>query len=139
MDKQYPKVVVGCFILNDKNEILLVRSYKWPGKWVVMGGHVEWGESISDAVAREVKEEVGLKVQFDSVIEVAQFIFDKNFHAQKHMIALQSKCRVIGDPTPTIDNDEIQQAQYFSLSDALQLSDLLDVTKKTIQKLISEQ
>jgi nucleoside triphosphatase len=137
MDKQFPKVVVGCFILNDKNEILLVRSYKWAGKWVVMGGHIEWGESISDAVAREAKEEVGLDVVYTKVIEVVEFVFDPGFHDKKHMIALQSECRVIGDSTPKIDNDEIQEAKYFLLADAIELPDILDITKKSIQKIIS--
>lgn len=137
MDKQFPKVVVGCFILNDKNEILLVRSYKWPDKWVVMGGHVEWGEKIADAVVREVKEEVGLNVEFTKVIEVAEFVFDPSFHDKKHMVALQSECHVVGDPTPKIDNDEIQEAKYFSLEEAVKIDNLLDVTKKTIQKIIS--
>jgi mutator protein MutT len=139
MDKQFPKVVVGCFILNDKNEILLVRSYKWADKWVVMGGHVEWGETIADAVVREAKEEVGLEVKFTKVIEVAEFVLDPSFHDKKHMIALQSECHVIGDSNPKIDNNEIQEAKYFSLEDAVKLDNLLPVTKQTIQKIISEK
>jgi nucleoside triphosphatase len=139
MDKQFPKVVVGCFILNEKNEILLVRSYKWADKWVVMGGHVEWGETIAEAVAREAKEEVGLEVKFTKVIEVVEFVFDPGFHDKKHMIALQSECHVVGDLTPKIDNNEIQEAKYFSLTDAIELPDILDVTKKTIQKIIAEK
>lgn len=139
MDKQFPKVVVGCFILNDQDEILLVRSYKWPGKWVVMGGHVEWGETIADAVVREAKEEVSLQVEFTKVIEVVEFVFDPGFHDKKHMIALQTECKVVGDTTPNIDNNEIQEAKYFSLDDAIKLDSILDVTKATIQKIISSR
>lgn len=135
MEKQYPKIVVGCFILNDKNEILLVKSYKWPLKWVVMGGHIEWGETIAQAVEREVKEEVGLEVKSIRVIEVAEFVFDPNFHDKKHMVALQSECHVVGDPTPKIDNDEIQEARWFPLSEAAKLDNILPVTQKTIQKI----
>lgn len=137
MDKQFPKVVVGCFILNDKNEILLVRSYKWPDKWVVMGGHVEWGETIANAVVREVKEEVGLDVEFVKQIEVVEFIFDKNFHDQKHFVSIHCECKTVGDPNPKIDNDEIQEAKYFSLDEAVKLDGILEPTKKTIQKMIS--
>ena len=135
MDKQYPKIVVGCFILNDKKEILLVKSYKWPLKWVVMGGHIEWGESIAEAVVREVKEEVGLDVEFVKVIEVAEFIFSPEFHDKKHFIGLQTKCRLVGNDTPTIDNDEIQEARWFPLAEAVKLENILPVTRKTIQKL----
>lgn len=137
MDKQFPKVVVGCFILNNKNEILLVKSYKWPNHWVVMGGHIEWGEKISEAVVREVKEELGLTVQFDHVIETVEFVLDPSFHAQKHMVALQSLCHVVGDATPILDHDEIQEAKWFSINEALSLPELLEITRKTI-KILNE-
>ncbi len=137
MDKQFPKVVVGCFILNDKQEILLVRSYKWPGKWVVMGGHIEWGETIADAVKGEVTEELKLDVIFDRVIEVVEFVFDPSFHSKKHFIALQSECHVVGNIVPTIDNDEIQEARWFPLADAVKLPDILPVTRETVRKLIA--
>lgn len=139
MNKKFPKVVVGCFILNDKNEILLVKSYKWPGLWVVMGGHIEWGESIADAVVREVKEELGLNVEFTKVIETVEFIFDPSFHNKKHFVGLQSECHVLGSGTPTIDNDEIQEAHWFPLSVAAKMSDILPITQKTIQKLIIDR
>lgn len=139
MDKKYPKVVVGCFILNDKKEILLVKSYKWPGLWVVMGGHIEWGESIGDACKRESKEEVGLDIEFVRVIETVEFVFDPHFHDKKHFVGLQSECRVVGDSTPTIDNDEIQEARWFSLNDSVALENLLPVTQKTILKILDPQ
>lgn len=137
MDKQFPKVVVGCFIVNDQQEILLVKSYKWPGYWVVMGGHIEWGETIASACERESLEEVGLQVKFVKVVEVAEFVFDKRFHDHKHMVALQSECHMVGDPTLKLDNNEIQEARWFPLEDATKLDNILDVTKQTIQKILS--
>lgn len=139
MEKQMPQVVVGCFIVNDKNEILLVHSYKWPGKWVVMGGHIEWGETMAAAAEREAMEEVGLKVKFVRVIEIAEFIFDPDFHERKHFIAMQSECKVVGDATPKIDNDEIQEARWFPLKDAAEMPDILEVSRKTIKKIITDR
>jgi len=139
MDKQYPKVVVGCFIFNDKREVLLVKSYKWPGKWVVMGGHIEWGESIARAVEREVMEEVGLKVKFIRVIKPEEFIFSPDFHDQKHFIGLQCECHLTGKDIPTIDHEEIQEARWFSLSDAVKLKNLLPVTRDTIHKILDSK
>ena len=136
MDKQFPKVVVGCFILNSHKEILLVKSYKWPGKWVVMGGHIEWGETIADAVKREVEEEVGLTVEFDHIIEVAEFVFDPAFHDHKHFVGLQSACHVVGDSTPVIDNDVIQEARWFPLTEAAKLKNILPITQQTIRLLL---
>lgn len=139
MDKQYPKIVVGCFILNAQNEILLVKSYKWPGKWVVMGGHIELGETIAHTVEREAKEEVGLDVKFIRVIEVAEFVFSPDFHSKKHFVGLQSECKLIGDPMPKIDHDEIQEARWFPLSKAIKLENILPVTRNTISKMLASK
>ncbi len=137
MDKQFPKVVVGCFIMNDQSEVLLVKSYKWPDKWVVMGGHIEWGETIADAVKREVTEELKLDVIFDRVIEVVEFVFDPSFHSKKHFIALQSVCHVVGNTAPTIDNDEIQESRWFQLDEAVKLDNILSITQQTIKKIMN--
>ena len=64
MSRQYPKkpiVGVGAVILDD-DRILLEQRKNEPskGKWSVPGGLVELGESLEDAVVREVKEETGL-------------------------------------------------------------------------------
>jgi nucleoside triphosphatase len=139
MEKQFPKIVVGCFILNDKQEILLARSRKWLGKWIVVGGHIEWGETIASTVEREAKEEVGLEVKFIHVMKVVEFVFPPEFHERKHFIGLQSLCKVVGDTTPTIDNDEIQEARWFPLAEAANMKDVLSLTQKTIQKIITDK
>lgn len=136
MEAKFPKVVVGCFIRNNKQEILLVRSYKWPGLWVVMGGHIEWGESIEAAAIRETKEELGLDIIFDQVIEVAEFVNDPAFHSTKHFVGLQCQCHLSDvSQSPVPDNNEIQECRWFSLDEALLLVDILPQTKHTLQKL----
>ena len=54
-------VVAGCFVLNEKNEVLLqLRSDN--GKWGHPGGFMEFGETVEDTARREVFEETGLKL-----------------------------------------------------------------------------
>ncbi len=47
---------VAAIIFNDANEVLLQRR-KDTGKWCVISGHVEFGESVQEAIIREIKEE----------------------------------------------------------------------------------
>jgi len=67
------QIIVGLGILvNVKNEVLITQRYD-PGnekthmKWQVPGGKVEFGETVKEAVVREMKEE-GLPEEFQATI-----------------------------------------------------------------------
>lgn len=54
-------VVIGC-----SNKFLLVQRKRtddiFPGKWQNLGGKIELGETVEEAIKREISEEVGIKV-----------------------------------------------------------------------------
>ncbi|MCK4967537.1 MAG: NUDIX domain-containing protein [Candidatus Aenigmarchaeota archaeon] len=61
--KQYPQPVVGPLMFNDKNEIFLVKATKFGGKYTIPGGHIEIGETMQEALKREIKEETNLEIK----------------------------------------------------------------------------
>ena len=58
------QIVVAGFVLNDNDDILMIKrvSPPWEGYWIVPGGHVEESENPQEALVREIKEETGLDV-----------------------------------------------------------------------------
>ncbi|MBS3766878.1 MAG: NUDIX domain-containing protein [Candidatus Cloacimonetes bacterium] len=89
----YPEPTVGAVILNNQNEILLVKSHKWDDNYVIPGGHIELGEKIEDALRREVKEETGLEIYDIKFLGLQQCIFDKDFEKKKHFIFIDFVCK----------------------------------------------
>jgi 8-oxo-dGTP diphosphatase len=70
-----PVVAVGAIVL-DRGAILLVRRERDPsrGLWSLPGGRVERGESLREAVIREVREETGIDVEVEGLVGVAERI-----------------------------------------------------------------
>jgi ADP-ribose pyrophosphatase YjhB (NUDIX family) len=70
-----PKVAVGAIILDDRGHIVLVRRAIEPGygKWVLPGGYVDRGEQVHAAALREAREEVGLEIRLERLINVYSY------------------------------------------------------------------
>jgi len=70
-----PKVAVGTLIRNERQELALVRRAIEPGygRWTFPGGYVDRGEPVREAAVREAKEEVGLDVRLDYLLNVYSY------------------------------------------------------------------
>lgn len=70
-----PKVAVGTVIRDDNERVVLVRRAIEPGYglWVFPGGYVDRGEQLIDAARREAREESGLHIRVDRLINVYSY------------------------------------------------------------------
>lgn len=122
----YPAVLVA--ILKD-NQLLMVRSKHYPpGIFSLISGFVDPGETLEECVAREVQEEVGLKVKnlryfgshpwpFSSSIMVG-FIAD------------------YAEGVISLDTNELECAQWFSIDNLPEMTDRLSFARTLIDSLI---
>jgi ADP-ribose pyrophosphatase YjhB (NUDIX family) len=72
---QDPKVAVGTIITDERDHIVLVRRAIEPGygKWVFPGGYVDRGEEVLAAAVREAREETGLEIRIDRLVNVYSY------------------------------------------------------------------
>lgn len=70
-----PKIAVGTIIRVDDGRLVLVRRAIEPGygKWVFPGGYVDRGEPLPVAAIREAREESGLEVRLDGLVNVYSY------------------------------------------------------------------
>ncbi len=129
MKRHYPEqpvVGVGAVIFRGE-EVLVVRRGQEPAKgaWSLPGGLVELGETLEEAVAREVREETGLTVRILGVTAVVNHIYhDDQGRIPYHYVLIDYVCDYrTGELAPASD---ITAARFipFSELDALNLPDL---------------
>lgn len=136
MKREYPDhpiVGVSAVIFVDKS-VLLVRRKQEPakGQWSLPGGAVELGEGILEALARELREELSVKIAVGGLVGV----FDKIVHDHKNQVQYHYVLvdywgwLVEGKPTPASD---VSEALLVPL-DELEEFDVDQELKETIRK-----
>lgn len=100
-DRRYPRrpiLGIGALIFKGKR-ILLAQRGKQPlaGWWSLPGGVLETGESLTDGIRREVREETGLDVKPLEIATVFERIIpDSEGRTEYHYVLIDYVCRVVG-------------------------------------------
>jgi nucleoside triphosphatase len=128
----YPEATVGAVILNQDNKVLICRSTKWNGKYVIPGGHIELGETMEEALIREVREETALEIYGIELLSLKESIYGKNFGQKRHFIFIDYLCRT--DSTEVRLNEEFDHYAWVSLTE-LDDYDLGDFVKNLLEEL----
>lgn len=97
-----PPVLAVSAVVIDHAEILLVErgAGAAAGDWAVPGGRVELGETLAEALEREVREETSLTVEAGELVGLNQVI--GNAH---HYVVACFHARLVGPREPTAGSD----------------------------------
>ncbi len=119
-DRRYPRrplVGVGAILL-DGDRILMAQRGKQPlkGWWSLPGGALETGESLADAVRREVREETGLEIEPLGVLEIFERIIrDAEGVPEYHYVLIDYVCRITGGQLAA--GDDVCQVEWVRRRD----------------------
>jgi 8-oxo-dGTP diphosphatase len=102
-----PKVAVGTIVRADDGRLVLVRRAIEPGYglWVFPGGYVDRGEAVTAAAIREAREEAGLDVEIERLVNIYSY-------AHRSLIVIVYAARAIGGELCT--DEECLEARLFT-------------------------
>jgi ADP-ribose pyrophosphatase YjhB (NUDIX family) len=113
----HPTVAVGAIVM-DKGAILLVKRDREParGQWSLPGGRVELGETLREALVREVREETSLDVDIDGLIGVAERVVrEDDGEISFHYVIVDYVCQARS--TAVKAGDDVSDARWIPVGE----------------------
>jgi NAD+ diphosphatase len=122
-----PAIIV---IVTDADRVLLGRQSSWPqGRYSALAGFVEPGETLEDAVLREVYEETGVRATAPSYFASQSWPFPSSLMLGFHATAQVGPLELDG---------ELEAAQWFSAADIAATAGSLLPPRHTIARRLIE-
>ncbi|MHA2226555.1 MAG: NUDIX domain-containing protein [Candidatus Hodarchaeales archaeon] len=124
--------VGGVIIYN--NQILLVKLTYGPatGMWLIPGGLVDPGETLNEAVIREIYEETGQRVIPLGIIGVRSMVRESDNLTDLYCIFL---CQIASELQPLKrDRTEIKEISWISLDELESDPTVTDYTRLIVRK-----
>ena len=112
------------YIENSKGEFLIQKTSKEKGgNYSSTGGHVDSGETPLKTIIREVKEELGIDISNDNIIQLGYLLYDKPL---RYMFYLKKDIDLKDIKAQT---EEVDYVTYKSISEIQKLIDEGKMTK----------
>ena len=119
MDEVHPIPSVGAVMIDDGRILVVLRQGgAWAGYWAVPGGRQRRGETMEEAVAREVLEETGLVVEVGDPVWIGD-ILDPADTPQYHYTVVDFAAFVVGGSL--VAGDDAADARWVELAEVRDL------------------
>ena len=122
--KQHVVTSVVAVIVDDHDRVLLTRRAIAPFRdlWVMPGGKIDLGEPMIRALHREVREEVGIEVAVDGLLDVFEHLTPGP--ENDHFVILYYRCKPVTHEF-VLNPDEVAEARWVARGElgAVQLAE----------------
>ena len=128
LEQGYWKRGVSCWIMNKKGEVLLQKrtrnKRRNPNKWAKTGGQVDAGETVEEAIFREVKEELGVEIPKEG-ISLKNARKSKN---ENRKMFMYSFIFIVDYKIEdyTIQEEEVSEIKYVTIEDIIRAREYSD-------------
>jgi len=110
MEYRNPKLTVDGVVTRDGKILLVLRKNEpFRGRWALPGGFVEYGETVEEAVAREVEEETGLATEITGIVGVYS---DPGRDPRGHTVSIAYLLSPKDEKEPA-GGDDASEAKFF--------------------------
>lgn len=120
---------VGAVVINENNEILVIKERVSHMGFKLPGGHIDLGEKISDAVQREVLEETGVNVEFESITTLGHF---HPHQFGKGNLYILCKCKALSLEINIQDTQEILEARWMDVHEFISSEDTFEFVREIV-------
>ena len=127
---------VGVVVFNDKKEVLLVKEKHSNIGFKLPGGHIDDGELITSAAIREVKEETGIDVAFESIISLGHF-FPHQFNQSNLYILCIAKA--LSFEINIQDTHEILECKWIDIQKYINDEDAFEYNKEIVKTALKQK
>lgn len=110
---------VAAAIFNDKGEILLQKR-KDVNQWCIISGHVEFGETIEEAMLREIEEETDAKASIVRFIGVYSSPVSQTYRYKDRTVQYVTsyfEATLTSDIPANFSNNETTELRFFKPDD----------------------
>jgi NAD+ diphosphatase len=129
----FPRLAPAIIVLVERgDELLLARSRHFmPGMYSVLAGFVEPGESLEEAVVREVKEEAGIEIKDIKYFGSQPWPFP-------HSLMIGFTATYAGGEI-SLDDKEIEDAGWFNVENLPRIPGKISIARKLIDGFLAKQ